>query len=118
MSIGVRYSSQMTDHYIGQLACVNMPHSSRCQLYPPEDSDNGFPYVRCLLGFLNYLMQLTLNDDGTIGIAADGHYAMHEFSGTSSDPERLHYYLPISLGGTLLYRDATLARSRDAIYEA
>ena len=70
ISIGVRYSSEMRDHFIGQLASMYMPHSRRGQLHPDSATDTDFPYVRCLLGFLNYLLQLTLNDDGTIRIGS------------------------------------------------
>ncbi len=54
---------------------MHLPHSNRIQLQHDRDGDNGFRYVRCLLGFLNYLQQLVYNDDGSIRIGAEGHYA-------------------------------------------
>ena len=51
ISIGVRYSSEMRDHFIGQLASMHMPHSRREHLYPEAGSSTDFPDVRCLLGF-------------------------------------------------------------------
>ena len=68
ISVGVRYGSEMRDHFIGQLASMHMPHSSREQLYPDSGTDIAFLYVRCLLGFLNYPLQLALNDGGSIRI--------------------------------------------------
>ena len=56
ISIGVRYCSELKDNYIGQLASTNMPHSSREQLQGTGETE--FAYVRCLLGFINYLMLL------------------------------------------------------------
>ena len=75
ISIGVRYGSEMRDHFIGQLASMHMPHSRREQLHPDAGTDDDFPYVRCLLGFLSYLLQLTLNADGTIRLGSSDHYA-------------------------------------------
>ena len=76
ISIGVRYSSEMRDHFIGQLASMLMPHCSREQLYPEESgTECSFPYVRCLLGLLSYLLSLSLNDDGTIRIGNTDKYA-------------------------------------------
>ena len=77
ISIGVRYGSEMRDHFIGQLASMHMPHSCRDQLYPAAGSDGDFLYVRCLLGFLNYPLQLTVNADGTIRIGSSDYYANH-----------------------------------------
>ena len=71
------YPDEEDFQFIGQLASMHMPHSSREQLYPDSDTDTDFPYVRCLLGFLNYLLQLTLNGDGTIRIGTSQHYATH-----------------------------------------
>ena len=75
ISIGVRFASEMTDEFIGQLACMHMPHGRREQLYPSEDDGGGFASVKCLLGFLGYLLQLTSGDDGTIRIGTSDYYA-------------------------------------------
>ena len=73
---------------------MSMPHSSRDQLHPSVGADNGFAYVSCLLGFLNYLMQLTVNDDGTIRIASSDCYAL---------PESYLVPLPIQTGCTTIF---------------
>ena len=94
ISIGVRYGSEMRDHFIGQLASMHMPHGSREQLYPDSDTTD-VPYVRCLLGCLKYLLQLALNADVTIRIGTSQHYATH-----ASFPLRL----PIRPGCTEIFR--------------
>ena len=45
ISIGIRYGSEMRDHFIGQLATMHMPHSNREQLHPADDGECDFPYV-------------------------------------------------------------------------
>ena len=106
ISIGVRYSSEMRDHFIGQLASMHMPHGVREQLYPDSDTDTDFPYVRCLLGFLKYLLQLRLNADGTIRIGSSDYYATQ-----ASYP----LPLPIRSGCTAIFR--TRADALDYIDE-
>ena len=85
----------MRDHFIGQLASMHMPHSRREQLYPASDSSTDFPYVRCLLGCLHYLMHLTLNADGTIRNGSSDHYAA---------PLSYPLPLPIVSGSTEIFR--------------
>mgnify|MGYP003326488424 CR=1 FL=1 len=75
IAIGVRYASEMKDHFIGQLSVMHMPHYSREQLQLSGDVDCDFLYVRCILGLLHYLVELTYNDDGTIRLGTSGHYA-------------------------------------------
>ena len=93
--IGVRYNSEMRDRFIGQPACMHTPHRSRDQLYPDSGTDIEFPYVRCLLGFLNYLLHQALNDDGTIRIGSSDYYAT-----------RASYPLPLPIrsGCTAVFR--------------
>ena len=100
--IGVRYASEMRDQFVGQLACMHMPHSCREQLFPDSTSDCDFQYVRCLLGFINYLLQLTLNADGTIGIGSGDYYA---------SPTSFFVSLPIQDGCTEIFR------TRDDAYD-
>ena len=74
---------------------MHMPHSRREQLYPEAGSSTTFPYVRCLLGFLHYLLHLTLNADGTIRIGSSDHYAA---------PSSYPLPLPIISGSTEMFR--------------
>ena len=59
IAIGVRFCAELKDQFVGQLASMLMPHSSREQLRNPGDSVAEFGHVKCLLGWLNYLLQLT-----------------------------------------------------------
>ena len=74
VAIGVRYCSEMRDHFVGQLASMHMPHGTREQLQGDIDSDD-FAYVRCLMGWIAYLMSLSWNSDGTVRLGSTAFYA-------------------------------------------
>lgn len=75
IGIGVRFSAELKDNFIGQLASMHMPHRARDELQGCTGAAVDFAYVRCLLGFLNYLQTLVYRDDASVAIGTSGSYA-------------------------------------------
>ena len=75
VAIGVRYCSEMRDNFVGQMAAMHMPHGTREHLQGCSDGSTQFDYVRCLIGWIDYLMSLAWNPDGTVRLGSTGFYA-------------------------------------------
>ena len=74
-AIGVWHCSDMRDNFVSQMASMHMPHGAREQLQGDSSHACQFDHVRCLIGWITYLMQLTCGADDTILIGTTGFYA-------------------------------------------